>query len=278
MSRISSEVSPSSPGAGRVVDVAWPSPEANPWSGVSVNASSRVQGPAIGILAHTTFTGGDTASFTIHNGVDCAKFVTPALANEGGFWGSQDVFRAHPRTTKGHFIAASCDDWAVWRCIGNIAYDTIPGADSDLGITIAQQTNGGINMVLSSGVNNADGFVISRSTDGSMYFYFRTGGVLTKTKIGDSAAGFDPTLFHSYEIRMINATQSADAVLKVFVDGTQVTQFSWGVGTVLPVASSANPGFAAGVSAMTSAAAAQTMYVAFGGFRVIKGPTEAACL
>lgn len=265
-------VTPPTPGAGRILDCAWPGKDTNPWSGISLNIETRIGSYTGGrTLTHGVQTAGGAIAWAVYQGVDCLKLTAPAAAGSGDFYTSPDVLRCHVRTTKGHPLPGSCTDFAVYRTYINAAFPTIPAADNDMGLELLPQSSGGTPYLINGG--GSDGIAITRGADGHMYLMARAGGVLKKYAI-DTAAGFDPTLFHAYELRLTSATKVAEASLKCLVDGVLVQTLNWGAGTVLPVSNNANPGFLPGIFSMEGNAG--VFYLEQ--WRVIYGPTEQATL
>lgn len=222
------QISPFPSGSGRTFSFYFPagdlrrdnagSPLTNP------NIASRAWGNAAG--ASIGITGAGTGSFVVANGVPCFQFVT--TTNAGGSLGNLDNFGIHPIIQKGHAIPPGYNDIACYRVAWTGAFPDNPAVNADYGIEVVFNNNGLVPGIIA---NTIGGFGFVLRSDGKVALIVQGAGFHA---FEYTPAGFDPTKFHTYEMRVISASQTAEATLKTFVDGTPFMQFSWGTGTILP--------------------------------------------
>jgi hypothetical protein len=122
------------------------------------------------------------------------------------------------------------DDFRCWQFTFIGAWTT---GGTEAGLEIGP---GVVNMAMFTTLNDGVGILMRAANQVNVCV--RQSGVLTAdTAIASTAingASYDIADWHVYQIRIIGATPSTDAQLKVLSDGIVRQTFSWGAGTILP--------------------------------------------
>lgn len=226
--RSESVVSPLSPGAGRIWDMTWPDPQYS--TTVPPSARNR-QGATFPASSGAKGGSGATGIASISN-VDVINFAGGVTPGAGPYVTFGSAMRAHVMTARGVNVPTVCNDFAAWRWINTCAYSVAaPVANTDFGMSLICGTTEAFPGIFS---DNSQGFGFSLTADGAISLVVRGPLGLVITPL-TAPATFNPMLFHTYEFRTVDATATTDAVLKVLIDGNQVTALSWSAGTSLPV-------------------------------------------
>lgn len=213
-------------GSGRTVDWLYPAQDANRSSNASnLNIQSRLTGD--GSVQALGAVGTGTATFAVHNGVPCVNVATTAVAN-GISYASDNVWACKAILTKGHGMPASYNAYACWRYAATIAFDVVPASSYDYGFELILGGNGTFPFILQSVIG---GMGFCRRPSGSVSLIIQGAGL---NEFPITTPGFDPTVFHQYELRVISAGKTNEAVFRSFVDGVPFQSFGWGAGTILP--------------------------------------------
>lgn len=205
-------------------------------------------------------------AFQITSNTGTGKTWTPNFA-------TQQAFVMPFQNVKGTGNPSKAEDFACWSFSGILAFDAIPGPIvGDVGITLGVGTRAEIR-----GAALFAGIELGPSDVGTISVIARQadGGALTLNQVVTNT--LDLTLYHEYELRIIGATSTAEAQLKVLIDGSVLAVIPWGAGTVLPdhvVGGAGNLGFTAGVINKSANAATVRMYVLPYGFTICAAPTE----
>lgn len=237
-------ISPSPAGAGRFSDFFWPDPLLTTLSASSVaTMRNRLNNTTVAVVSGNFGTGG-AGSLAPANPVALGTGVVQLFG--GAADGAGQLVRITPaplvygRLVK-NFVPTTNDEYGVTRIYANIAWSAAIGAGTvDSGL---QVVTGATPLV----VTPTQGFGINRSSAGRITLItVDSGNVLRSTNLtgpGTTLTGFDETKLHSYELQIVSATQSAEASLRVLIDGNPVATRSWGAGSVLPLAPVAQLGF-----------------------------------
>lgn len=224
-------VSPTPPGAGRFRDWVWPDPgnlDGNPTPFVGDRIGATLAGSSP-VATSIGFGGGTTTLSATVAGIDCAQLLSTAGAGIGYRFDSSMM--AHIKTSL-NAIPFPCDDETCFRVIVNMALGLTPTPGTDYGYYLTTaNTNGRVlaDAAVGFGFQIVDGNVVN----------FVTRGGLGLISIALTAAPFDTTAFHAYEMRVTSATAIAQASLAILIDNVPVasvpaTVTGWGPGSALP--------------------------------------------
>jgi hypothetical protein len=237
--RAETVVSPLAPGSGRFFDFYWPFPQSG-FGGVSNAWQTRTNNinGGVGLYAmQPTQTGaGSSNQFRLQNSVPCAVFFPAAAPAQGFSFRSFEVGALKPILTKGHGIVPTCNDTAVYRVFGNLAFDGPPAADQDFGFELMFPANSNDQHIIR---DNVPGIGWTLRANGDMALVVNGPLGLQFTRV--ATPGFDPTLFHTYEFVIFSATATAEAAVSAQVDSVPIARIPWGVGSPLPVYNAAYP-------------------------------------
>lgn len=212
-----------SPGAGRFRDFIWPDPAAldNPPAAQITSRDSTIN------TAGAVVTGGPCGN-AAWLGVECASLGsngaggTTILRFDGGM-------NMHIKTARVAIPPAN-DDEHCFRVYCNMAIAAAPNAGAEMAWNCtAADGNGWL-----TGGSPATGWGFYFADANSVFLRARgpNGTVVTQVLAGDV------TQWHSYELRITNATATADAQFQVRIDGVVVNVppafSSWAAGTNLP--------------------------------------------
>lgn len=135
-----------------------------------------------------------------------------------------------PIVASANFAPPSCDYFRAWRMTAHMQFSGTPAADSDYGLALlapASETNA--DSIIATGL---PGIAWYRTADGNVSLYISGPSGVVKTPI--TTPGFDPTIFHVYELRMVGAYRGIQAYMRALVDGQNFAYLSWGPSTILP--------------------------------------------
>jgi hypothetical protein len=218
-------INPPLKGAARTIDMAYPAPQSFPaGAGLGIQWFNR-QGFTPWDMGTTTSFGAPPAgSGTILYRGRVAIRVTGS-GTSGGFYslgGNLNINFPQDQLT-----AAFNDDVACWRVMAILAYDAGLGS-GDTGLEVGANINYDVIAATSPG------FRLGPSGPTSAAFQVRQngGGALTINQTVSTT--IDTTDWNAYELRFIGATDKRPGLVKAFLNGAQVSQASWGPGTVLP--------------------------------------------
>jgi hypothetical protein len=228
-------VTPFPTGSGRAEDWQYPLIAETITGGVpSLNWTSRFTPATSNQMANWALvnTGGvgSGQAFALRAGVPCVKMIASggAVGLGAGFRGN-GAFAPKPRLVKGQGILPAYDERAAIRVYANLAFNNIPAADCDYGMELLAAADDTVTGMYRDGL---PGMAFVRLANGNAAFAVGHGAVTTFPVV---RAGFDPTLFNSYEIRITSATKTGEASCVALVNGVTLTSLSWGAGTILPV-------------------------------------------
>lgn len=292
MSRFETVTSPPTLGAGRQMSWAFPllGAQANAGSFPNNSAAIVCQRP---MLNGTIIGTGGTGMLVTTVGVPPA--TAPSLAcmykgrycislNSDATTGRTWVINAAasmpgavmPFVTVKGAQPSGLEDWGVWELSAILAFDQPAGPiTGDIGFGVGVSTRTQIRL---AGVQQA-GIEVGPRDVGSI------GIIARQTDLGattiDQALAVQPadlTLFNNYKIRLISATATSEAKLKVLVNGQLGFSASWGAGSLLPEQALASGayGFCPFMVNLKAFAGVTRMYVPHGGISVRAAPTEGA--
>lgn len=236
MTRTEVSLSPTEPGAGRMWDWTWPDPI---WSTTVPALARNRQGVTLSPSQGAKGGAGSTIGGVVQ-GVDTIDFIAGPSDNQGPYVTFASVMRAHFPMLKGGFLPTVTDDFLAWRFIATMAFSILPTTNRDFGLEIVCGTTEAFPTILLDGIT---GFGLIYTLDGAVSLLIKGPLGQTITPVTNPAT-FNPILFHTYEFRMIGATDKVDAVLKVLIDNIPIITLSWGAGTSLPPSTlTGGPGF-----------------------------------
>jgi hypothetical protein len=207
--------------------------------------------------------GGTNTGFTHYRGRPCFRYGdTGAGQADLAFTGTNLKF-AFPQVKP---VTGFRDDFSCWQ-VTLVAAFTSGGTES--GIEIGP--NARLQMILAS--DPGIGLVVRAAN--SLSLIACQGAALTiDQQIANTTlngALYDSADWHVYTLRILGATVSSEAVLKVYADGLLTATKSWGAGTLLPgQAQGVNLGWGVSVGARLG-----DWYLAIGGLSVSAAATEA---
>ena len=274
MGRKDSIVSPFAAGSGRKRDLTFPDFSGQMSGAALAQCRDRTGENALA----TTLTLGAAGSLNLGvvNGVPCCRMINAGLINQGPVLSVQSMTQVHPALTKGNlFLSGNTDDTMVYRVYMIARVTATPGGvNPDVGLQLLNTINSSDGLLRS----NKPGMGIQISTTGNCDLVINGQTSLQAISLQTAAQGYVNTDFNAYEFRILNATTTTDAVLKVLLNGNLKQAISWGAGSNLPIPSQVGPpagsvisGFLANVNQM---AAGLELDVAL--LRVQSAPTEAA--
>ncbi len=254
-------------GAGRFVDVSWPSQTFIQSRVVGFNPSSTPNNVGIG--------GGSSQTYGTYQGIDYLSLDSTA---GGAGWGVKF-------DTLGllHIITSTPVPWsfrnmddAVIRIYAVMATGQIPAANRNVGLQIVSNVAGVVPDLMGGGVN---GFGLNLDNTGTWQWTCRGPNGLVQSPIPNS----DPVNWHAYEIRIVQPVGAIAASLSLLIDNVPVAlpalSSSWAAGTNLPAAATGagRNGFAVyGVADFH--VNASLAFRANQGIRIIQAPTLQDCL
>ena len=228
----------STPGAARSIDITWPGiMQVRPNNGVAVGPIGFMTRQASELPINNTssqqFTGiGSTATWgtgTGYRGRAGIVFVCGTGAGGTGVYQTLDPMCIVP--TFGDMSlqgdASGADDYACYRCQAIIAFESHSVYTSDIGIIWATAVAGGYD--IQNAVVGSSGFGFCQTAADEVSFVRRSvngGGALTKTVVRKTSVA-DLQKWHVYEVRVIGATATQNAKLKVLVDGALILNLDW---------------------------------------------------
>lgn len=217
-----------SPGAGRMIDFLWPDPG-------NATATMRTRLMAASNATGQTQANGAAIS-EIHDAIYEMDYVTLTTAATAGseaavaFSGGVSVLHFNTKSNLG--VPAPCNDMLVTRLYANMfipqgASGPLNDGLHDFGFFLLKN---GANLPLSS---NGQGFGFQIADAHTVQFISRDNTGVVTTPL--TAAPFDCTVPHCYEMRITAATNSTDARLQALIDGAPValpvSQSSWAAAT-----------------------------------------------
>lgn len=286
---IETVVTPPIPGAARIYDVTWPASGLGliPANGTNVGlpgfiGRQNAGAPAVGNSSSQQLSGsGATVKWATGAAGEgyigrAAVVLRPGTGAPGtGAVQTMDAMYITPTIgpSSGQGDNSATDDWAVWRCFAIMAFNTFQDSYAfDTGITWL--CNNAATFEIGGGVCSGFGFVqkgpnlvqfVINQINGAANPRFTT--VLATAAIGN---------WNTYEIRVIGATPTKNAVLKVLLNGKQVVAFDWVTDSLpTPIAGNGVYGFGTTLvahGAGPSGGAATGVF--FNRVRFMVGPTE----
>ena len=231
-----------SPGAGRVFDVMWPVPMQKIFGGATTNQMAFRTNAWF--LTNTptwtiTRTGvGTSETSKIVNGATVSEFNAGAGAfGTGQLYASGDTLGFKPRLAKSSGLPPACDDLACTRLLFAAMFPSTPAADVDYGFQVTCGADDTSPLIIA---NNVGGIGWNKMASGSVALIIQGAGFNT---FPINTPGFDATVLHCYELRIISATAQTDAVCKAYIDNQLFQVFSWGAGSILPLVNTNYPQF-----------------------------------
>lgn len=219
-------------GAGRFQDFWWP----NLIDPVGVNSTMRPRtGSATALGSLANIGGGSSPGWNVRNGSPVAQLTSGVAVNVGIqviFYPGLPVMLRTSRSA----ISPAVDDCAVYRFVINMAgFGTTVGAGEDFGFEIVRFAGNGVGIRLDKGDIPGIGLRIQSAN----VVHFLVNGPLGRNFFALTAAPFDTTQLHSYDLRLFSATPTADARLTLRIDGAvqalPATMSDWGApGSLLP--------------------------------------------
>lgn len=225
-------VSPFSPGSGRKRDYTWPD-----WNASMGGAAGNVLRDRVGDNNTTSgalSTGaGAVINLGIVNQTPVARFINTTL-NLGAVFTMDQGGRCHPRlTAAGNSVSGAQDDYGAYRVYAVMRAVATPTSASDNGLQLTNSNNATLGLI----VGAIPGFAIQYDNTGNCSLLVR-GAALNTFALRTVADGYLNTDFHCYEIRILGATATSDAVCKVLIDNVVKFQQTWAPGTILPTPNS----------------------------------------
>lgn len=223
------------PGTSRFRDWIWPDP-----TQLNQNPSSEL-GARLGTLTHgsgaspataltTDYNGGGSNNIGFWNGIMCSAVTSGPAAGQGRSL-RFDGMAGFVKTSK-NLIGPFQDDLHCWRFLWNMAITAAtPDTSRDCGgwLVIPNVNPRPI-------ADNAKGFGFRYKDANTVVFFANGNNGYTETPL--TAAPFDVTAWHSYELAIQGATSAQDASLVAYIDGAAKplpTLFgSWATGSNLP--------------------------------------------
>lgn len=262
-------------GAGRIIDWIWPGfrtgaggPNYNTES-TSRSGSTGIVGVAVGYGG-----GGGACPADVANGVPCVRIICgPGVQGNGFVFGVEPMSMFFP-TTKSNIVPAVNDEAAYRVVVAMAGSGLAPNAVHDLGIEFIPSSS--TSRIAQDG---ADGFGL-RLNSANVVQFIASGGPGGGIVQDLTAAPFDVTAFHTYDFRILAATNVADAQLSLLIDDVPVdlgaTNSTWGgPGSHLPPQHlSAN---AVGFRPNLLASAGNTNFIRVAFLRFMAAPSLAMC-
>lgn len=266
-------VSPFAPGSGRKRDYTWPdwlTLSGAAFAGINIRDRASVTNTTSGLF---TTPAGASINVGVVNGVPCARFINTTL-NTGAVFGFDQGGRCHPRlTAAGNNMDGSQDDYTAYRLYAIMRAANTPSSASDNGLQLQNSGNATLGII----VGNLPGFAVQFDNTGGCSLFMHGNTSNQTFPLRTVADGYLNTDFHCYEMRIIGAGPTSDAVFKVLIDNQIKFQATWGAGSNLPTPNTVGGNqFNGFVPNIQCQAAAQEIDVAL--FRCQWAPTEAALL
>ena len=263
-----------SPGAGRTLDLLWPSPVAgifNTGASATNNVTARAGSGAQSFAAASTGTlnAGASVSMQKKAGIMAARYATGATAN-AGVWTSlsmQPTPIVEPLA-----VSATGDAWRCWSARFLVAWDNPAAAvGTDYGLLLmaynqtqfAGTTNPGIYL----GMTNANTLTLQARR--------LNGGALTVNQA--IANPPDLTQWNMVEMRILGADKGTPAVLKILINGAVMTSLNFGATAgLLPDPDAHGSGFAGYTWLWAAFSPGVNLNLYMARVQIIAAPTEAA--
>lgn len=176
-------------------------------------------------LSSNGSTGNQVMGFV--NGVPCVR-MTNGINLAGGPVATLDgMGRFHPALLKtAAKWAQSVDDYQAIRVYALMRVTGSPVNATDCGLELVLGPNASTGVF----VGAVPGFCLNFDTTGTMsYVQHGNSGAVTSTRISPTvAAGYLNTDWHMAEFRILSATATVDAQLKILFDNQTVLTKSWG--------------------------------------------------
>jgi hypothetical protein len=232
--------SPTPPGAGRYFGLGTPG-VGSYFGGVGANAAFRQnagQQSSWCITALFVANGAGAGNgLVVYEGAPCQSLIC-AVATVPGTGVAGRPSNSGPPTyvplcPAGTFNSGPANPWNVYRTWANIAFLGTPAADQDYGIEVLflAALNGGANSSIIH--DNAPGCGWVKRASGKISFIVNGSGGLAFNDIV-TPAGFDPTVFNSYEIIFTGATATQPSTIQALVNGVVYFTFPYSAGNTLP--------------------------------------------
>lgn len=265
----SSSVVPKRPaGAGRFQDWMWPDPASNANNGTA-NCVSRA---GVQRTCQTTTAGGGTnVAFELDN--ETAQMVRCFAAADLAARMFDGVYNPDWRSFKSSRIdGGDCACWRMWAVMASSGLFPADNTTRDFGFELVRAPTA----FMLKDTNDGIGFRIIDATHTELIVRGPNGLQRVSFALNDT------TKFHKYELRIVGATNSLDAQLKVFIDDVQqplaAAFSSWSGATNLPrprwIGGRMN--FFPAVINYSGNGADNTLFVKE--VRLIAAPSEADCL
>jgi hypothetical protein len=228
---IETVVTPRSAGAGRFADVFWPGITAwlsqntvvNP-SGIpaQIRNGGAPLGNTIGQIIQGGSVGAQTEYFPLYRGRN-ALVMRPGTGPDGsGYQATFDPLSVLPviGAKTQQLDASTTDQMLCYRAYGILQIEAPDTFSFPTGLSWSAPNAGSYNLG-----DGASGFMFSITNTGVINFTRRAaiaGAVVTEAVYTGS-----PTLWNSYEIRILGATPSRNSLLKVYVNGILRKTYDW---------------------------------------------------
>lgn len=237
MPRVESVTSASPPGAGRIRDLNYPDYTTAGAGAVAAGLRCRITGARLN--GQTNNLGSlSTAAFLFFQGVDCTTQNNTGIAGAGGSISFLNVANINLRTVKPAFWPLD-DDWNVHRIVWIAAMSQVPTSLDDTGLQF-------INSATSTqGIRRTPqlGFGLQFTNTGLSLRTNNGGGSVDTVLATNGVGGYQQSDFHSYDIRLLSALPTQEALFKLYIDDVLATTISWAGGTILPTPAAAFPVF-----------------------------------
>jgi hypothetical protein len=207
--------------------------------------------------------GGTNDGFTHYRGRPCFRYGDTGAGQATWSFTGTNLRFAFSQTKP---VTDFADDFSCWQVTFVAA---VANGGNEVGMEIGPNARMGMIVTSDPGI----GFVV-RAANSMSLIACQGGGLTIDEQIANTTlngATFDLADWHVYTMRILGATVSSEAILKVYSDGILRTTKAWGAGTLLPGQASATQ-LAWGVSCGCRAG---DMYLAVGGLSVSAAATEA---
>lgn len=226
--------SPSPPGAGRIRDLNFPD-----YTIAGAGATTQIRCRNTGAFLSGQSTGGISQSgMLFFQGMDVSTLNnTGGGAGLGGSLSWLNVCNINVRTIRPAFWPLD-DDWNVHRVVFIGCISVVPTSNNDTGLQFINSNTVNQGMQRTPQV----GFGIQFSQTGVAMRTNNGGGVVDTVLKTNGVGGWDSTKLHAYDLRIISALSTADAVLKIIIDDVLVRTEPW-TGALLPTPQANFPSF-----------------------------------
>jgi hypothetical protein len=221
------------PGAGRFQDFYWPDP-LNAHVGASGASRGRDASSTAGFGGVVLINGGAASLTAVINGVPCQQLLStaPNLGSQRFFYPG---FIMMLRTSRS-LISQAVDDTMVYRFVVNMAGGGIAvAAGRDFGFELVRFNGAAVATRIAADAAPGIGLRLQDANVVQLLINGPNGTIVTNLTAGP----FDVTAFHTYDLRIFNATANTDAFLTLRIDGAlqalSAINSNWGaIGTNLP--------------------------------------------